>query len=150
MAKKKEVVVEETTEQPKVDDTVEKIKVKKRPTMKKLSQDDEVVKVDLSKLIKTEKEDAVSEPTTDASDDTVGESGDSESSKKVVEEVRSSEEEGTVQDEETSVLEEITDEEVKEKVEEITEKVEEAVIEAKTTGKPIPENIQKLMELVYL
>ena len=45
--KKKETVVEETIEQPKVDDTVEKIKVKKKPTMKKLSQEDEVVKVDL-------------------------------------------------------------------------------------------------------
>ena len=55
MAKKKkvetteEVVQEQTIEQPKVDDTVEKIKVKKKPTMKKLSQDDEVIKVDLSK-----------------------------------------------------------------------------------------------------
>ena len=48
MAKKKETVVEETTEQPKVDDTVEKIKVKKKPTMKKLSSEDKVIKVDLS------------------------------------------------------------------------------------------------------
>ena len=32
MAKKKTEVVEETTEQPKVDNTVEKIKVKKKPT----------------------------------------------------------------------------------------------------------------------
>ena len=51
MAKKKETVVEETTEQPKVDSTVEKIKVKKKPTMKKLSQDDEVTKVDLRLLV---------------------------------------------------------------------------------------------------
>ena len=49
MAKKEETVVEETTEQSKVDDTVEKIKVKKKSTMKKLSQDDEVIKVDLTK-----------------------------------------------------------------------------------------------------
>ena len=47
--KKKEEVVEQTIEQPKVDDTVEKIKVKKKPTMKKLSQDDEPIKVDMSK-----------------------------------------------------------------------------------------------------
>ena len=48
--KKKEEVVEQTTEQLKVDDTVEKIKVKKVPTMKKFSQDsDEPIKVDMSK-----------------------------------------------------------------------------------------------------
>ena len=42
MEENKEAVVEETTqapvkEEPKVDDTVEKIKVKKKPKMKKLS-----------------------------------------------------------------------------------------------------------------
>ena len=55
MAKKKEKAVVETVEQPKVDDKVEKIKIKKKPTMKKLSQDDEVVKVDLSKPIEETK-----------------------------------------------------------------------------------------------
>ena len=50
--KKKEEVVEKATEQPKLDNKVEKIKVKKKPTMKKLSQDDEVFKVDLSKPVK--------------------------------------------------------------------------------------------------
>ena len=54
--KKKEEVVEQTTEQPKVDDTVEKIKVKKKPTMKKLRQDDTPFKVDLSKPEKTEED----------------------------------------------------------------------------------------------
>jgi len=44
---------------------------------------------------------------------------------------------------ETLVLEEITDE-----VEELTEQVEEAVAEAEATGKPVPENIQKLMEFM--
>ena len=66
MAKsKKETIVEETIEQPKVDDTVEKIKVKKKPTMKKLNQDDEVVKVDLSKPVEEIKpEEVISEETT--------------------------------------------------------------------------------------
>ena len=49
MAKKKETVTEQVAEEPKVDDKVEKIKVKKKSTMKKLNQDDEVVKVDLTK-----------------------------------------------------------------------------------------------------
>ena len=44
---------------------------------------------------------------------------------------------------ETPMVEEITDE-----VEELTEQVEEAVAEAEATGKPIPENIQKLMEFM--
>ena len=58
MAKKKTEVVEEAIEQPKVDDTVEKIKVKKKPTMKKISQDDEPIKVDLSKPSKSRKKES--------------------------------------------------------------------------------------------
>ena len=46
--------------------------------------------------------------------------------------------------EEQPVLQEITDEEV----EEIKEEVEEAVIEAESTGKPLPENIQKLVDFM--
>ena len=42
-----------TAEEPKVDNTVEKLKVKK-PKMKKLKQDDEPIKVDLSKPQQTE------------------------------------------------------------------------------------------------
>ena len=53
--KKKEEVVEQTTEQPKVDNTVEKLKIKKQP--KKFNQDsDEPVKVDLSKPPKIEED----------------------------------------------------------------------------------------------
>ena len=139
MAKsKKETIVEETIEQPKVDDTVEKIKVKKKPTMKKLNQDDEVVKVDLSKPVEEIKpEEVISEETT---------------VEEIIEEtpVEKTEEETLVEktEEEAPVIEEITDEEIKEQVEEITEQVEEAVAEAEATGKPIPENIQKLMEFM--
>ena len=46
---------------------------------------------------------------------------------------------------ETPVLEEITEEEVTEEVE---EQVEEAIAEAEATGKPLPENIQKLMDFM--
>ena len=129
MAKKKETVVEETTEEPKVDNTVEKIKVKKKPTMKKLSQDDEVIKVDLTKP----KENADTEQkTTDVATDK-----STETIQEVVEKVP--QEQTPVQNEDQPVVEEIT-----EQVEELTEQVEEAVTEAETTGKPIPENIQKL------
>ena len=115
MAKKKTEVVEETIEQPKVDDTVEKIKVKNKPSMKKFSNDpDGMIKVDLSSPPKEKETETVQE--------------------KVVEE-------STKEDTETPVLEEITDEEVE-------EKVEEAVTEAEATGKPLPENIQKLMDFM--
>ena len=43
-------------------------------------------------------------------------------------------------------MEEVTEEE--QKVEEVTEAVEEAVEEAVTTGKPLPENIQKLVDFM--
>ena len=152
MAKKKEeTVVEETTEQPKVDDTVEKIKVKKKSTMKKLNQDDEVIKVDLTKPVKTEKEeDAVSESKTESVDahkrtgdsEEVGQGGES-----TVEEVEVKEE-TTVQDEETPVLEEITEEEIDEQVEEIAVEAEKAITESMETGKDLPENVQKLVDFM--
>jgi len=49
-----------------------------------------------------------------------------------------------VQAQETPVLEEITDEEV----EEVEEQVVEAIAEAEATGKPLPENIQKLVDFI--
>ena len=130
MAKdEKQEVVEETIEQPKVDDTVEKIKVKKKSTMKKLSQDDEVTKVNIDKPIEEAKvEESVSEETT------IDEVVEKPSTEEIKEEV--------------PVVEEIIDEEIKEEVDEITEKVEEAILDAETTGKPIPENIQKLMDFM--
>ena len=153
MAKnKKEEVAEVATEQPKLDDKVEKLKIKEKPSIKKFSNNvDEVTKVDLSKPLKT-KEDAVSERKTEEVD-VEKQAGDGEKmdgEEPVVQEIKEDtiKEEGTVQDEEQPVIEEITSEETKEKVEEITEQVKEAVVEAKTTGKPIPENIQKLMQFM--
>ena len=49
---------------------------------------------------------------------------------------------------ETPVLEEITEESTEEEVAEAEEKIEEAVAEAEATGKPLPENIQKLMDFM--
>ena len=142
--KKKEEVVEQTTEQPKLDDKVEKLKVKKKPSMKKLVQDNEPIKVDLSKTPKTEE----NEQSVDATKT-------EDVQEKVVEETTGKEEvteQPTEEDSETPVLEEVTDEEaeekVEEKVEEITEQVQEAVAESQETGKPLPEDIQKLMDFM--
>ena len=160
MAKnKKEEVVEKTTEvtkevtqkeQPKVDSEVGKLKVKK-PKMKKFNQssEDEVIKVDLNKSQKTE-EDAVQNRETEKVDvgeqtgdsETVGEGGTEPDSK----ETQPVKDEPKVED--TPVVEEITDEETKEEVEEVKEEIIKAVEEAETTGKPLPENIEKLMKFM--
>jgi len=129
--KKKEEVTEEVTqeqvvEQPKVDDTVEKIKVKKKPTMKKLSQDDEVIKVDLNKPVEETKTKETS----------------------VEEVVEEKQKESIEQTTETPVLEEIVEEEVKEQVEEIAQEAEKAITESMETGKDLPENVRKLMEFM--
>ena len=89
----------------------------------KKTEDNNITKVDLSK---PPTEEVVAEETP---------------VEEVVEEVV--EEEQPEAEVETPMVEEITDE-----VEELTEQVEEAVAEAEATGKPIPENIQKLMEFM--
>ena len=133
-------------------------KIKSKPKMKKLNKTEEVIKVDLSKpkeevkqeevtkvVIPTEdkkEDDAIQIGETNASDVAVEEQKDSASSKEVVEEVRE-----PVQDEKP-VLEEITDEEVAEEVKEVKKEVKEAKKEAETTGKPLPENIEKLVSFM--
>ena len=141
MAKNKTEVVEKTIEQPKVDDTVEKIKVKKKPSMKKFSNDsDGVTKVDLSNPPKEKEENEQPVDTTETED----------VQEKIIEETTDKKEDtdkSTKEDSETPVLEEITDEGEVE-VETTQEQVEEAVAEAEATGKPLPENIQKLMDFM--
>ncbi len=122
----------------------------KKPKAKQLGKVDEVVKVDLSKPKQQEEEpikvdltkkeeDAVQEQSTNDSDVTVEGSENSSNSEEVVEEVRSTEEEKEV------VLQEITEEEVQAEVKEVKEELKEAVQETKETGKPLPENIEKLV-----
>tara|TARA_R100001594_G_scaffold103762_1_gene138422 strand:+ start:3548 stop:4753 length:1206 start_codon:yes stop_codon:yes gene_type:complete len=137
--KKKEETTEQVVEQPKVDDKVEKIQIKKKPTPKKFAQDDEPIKVDLSKPPKPEENE-----TKENSDDKAG----------VVEDVKS-EDSGTTQEQEeiqpkeetqeTPVLEEVTDEE---SIEVKQEEIEEAIVEAEASGKPLPESIQKLVDFM--
>ena len=114
-------------------------------------QEDGVIKVDLSKLNKTN-QDAVQEQSTDEgvlrSADEGTESGEEtnlelqevveENTEQRVEDVRS----------ETSVVEEITEEEVQEQTEQLTEDIAEAVEEQKQTGVDLPENIQKVVDFM--
>ena len=130
--------VKETTkkEQVKIDDKVEKLKVKK--PAKKFSKTDEVVKVDLRKPPKTKETNANTEQETTG----VAEDKQTEPLQEVVEEV--SQEQTTVSNEEKPVIEEITEEEQAQ----TEETIEQAVAEAEATGKPIPEKVQKLMDFM--
>jgi hypothetical protein len=108
---------------PVVDNTVEKIKVKK-PKMKKFDNSDNgVFKVDLAKPDETVEQDVIKVDLT-----------------KPVDEVKP---EQIV--EETAVLEEVIKDE---NTETAAAEVEAAIEESIQTGKPIPENIQKLMEFM--
>ena len=127
--------------------------------------DDNVVKVDMSSISKTVEDDVVkldlSKPLVDETQEEVEDANKeqettdvvtdepTEALQELVEEVSQGEE--TIQDEQPA-LEEVTDEveeeTVEETVEEITERVEEAIVEAEATGKPLPENIQKLVDFM--
>jgi hypothetical protein len=93
----------------------------------KSAGDDSVIKVDLNKPPVQKVEEEVVEVSEEQVEEVLG-----EAEAEVVAEV------------EDTVLQEITDEEV----EEVEEQVEEAIAEAEATGKPLPENIQKLVDFM--
>ena len=99
----------------------------------------DVVKVDLTEK---KEEDAVQTQETDDSNVAIEESKDSGDSQEVVEEVRDTEEKLD------SPLQEITEEELDEKTMELYEEAEEAVKEQVKQGKPLPENIQSLVDFM--
>ena len=127
MAEKLENVVEETTEQV-VENTIDESKFES-------AGDDSVIKIDLSKPPTNETEETEADPT-----GVVGSNEDTGASQEQ-EEVQP---EGEVQETEVPVLEEVTEEEV----EAVEEQIEEVIAEAETTGKPLPENIQKLVDFM--
>ena len=125
MEENKENVVEETTQE-----TTEQVEETKKPN---INEDGDYV-VDLSKPVENEtKEDNV---------DNSGVVAEPENAEPVQEQ---KEVQPEAEAQETPALEEITEEDV---VEEITEEVEEAIAESESTGKPLPENIQKLVDFI--
>ncbi len=98
--------------------------------------DDSVIKVDLSNPPKEKIEDE--QPVDDTKTEEVQEEVTEETTDK--EEVV---EQSTEENNETPALEEITEE-----AEELEEQVAEAIVESQETGKPIPENIQRLMDFM--
>ena len=125
---KKKEPIEKAPEQPAVDETVEKLKVKK-PKKKKFEKTPEVVKVDLNDL-KQKAEEIVKVDLKQPVEEI-----------KVPEETKPTEEAKPVED--TPVIEEVTD-----TVEEVAEIVEEKIIESIETNTELPENVQKLMSFM--
>ena len=138
MAKKKkeEPIVDNETGSLKVKEQKEKqptnnetkgnvTKVKEKMKMKPIVEEQTVTKVDLNK--------PVEEDTND--EKVVLESKDTETTQ----------EQKEVKSEESPALEEITEEA---KVEEVAEVAEEAIKESMETGKPLPENVQKLVDFM--
>ena len=126
MAKKKKETTEEVVEKV---DNITKVDLKK-------TEDDDVIKVDLSKPPTPKENEEIKEDVTD--DGGVVELTETTDSTQEQEEVQPE-----TETQETPVVEEITEE-----VEELVEQVEEAVAEAEATGKELPENIQKLMQFM--
>ena len=159
MAKKEEPIVDNDTGKIKVKAKKEKqptnnetkgnvTKVKEKMKMKPVVQEETITKVDLNKPLKKE-EDAVPEQSTDE----VSVRDESKTSEEVLEEnVETTDEKPSgeiseqVQDDKP-VLEEVTKEE-SEQVEEIEKEATEAIKENVETGKPLPENIQKLVDFI--
>jgi hypothetical protein len=133
MEEKDEQVVEETTQE-----TTEQVDESKFES----AGDDSVIKVDLNKP-PTPKEEK-NETKEDNADDS-GVVAGSENAEPTQEQEEVQPEAET---QETPVLEEITEEEVEEQVEEMATEAEEAIKENLETGKPLPENIQKLMDFM--
>jgi len=140
MEEKLEEVVEQTTQENQQDPGDENV-VKVDENKFESAGDDNVIKVDLSKPPEPTEKNETKEDNTDDSG-VVAESENAEPTEKQ-EEVQPE-----AETQETPVLEEITEDSTEEEVAEAEEQVEEAVAEAEATGKPVPENIQKLMDFM--
>ena len=152
MAKKKE--------EPKVDNEIGSLKVKEKVEKQpdgnetkgnvtkvkaKMKQSAEVIgetitKIDLDKPSKPEENEVEKDNTNN--EGMVTESKDANT----LQEQKEVQPEAETQ--EAPVLEEVTEEKKEEKVEEIAEVAEEAIKESMETGKPLPENVQKLIDFM--
>tara|TARA_R110002126_G_scaffold112066_2_gene250094 strand:+ start:3920 stop:5113 length:1194 start_codon:yes stop_codon:yes gene_type:complete len=122
-------------------------KIKSKPKMKKFNKETETIKVDLSAKGKVE-EDIIKvdlkqdNANKEQETTTVVADKPAETVQEVDTEVSSGE--STIQDEGFAGIEEITEEEAKE-VKEVVKEAKEAIRDEKITGKPLPENVEKLV-----
>ena len=136
MEEENEKVIEEITQEVNQADPGDENVVKVDESKFESAGDDSILKVDLSKP-PTPKEDEVEESNADDSGVVDGvENADAPQEQEKVQ--------PKAETQETPVLEEITEEEVIE----VEEQVEEAIAKAEATGKPLPENIQKLVDFI--
>jgi hypothetical protein len=128
---------------PPADEGKEGLKLKKkvgRP--KKLNKTTETVKLDLSK----KQEDAVQEPETKK---VVLQSNETKEEQKLgLQKVGETHEEQKSTEESISPVSEITEEEVKEETKIVEQELKEAIRDEKVIGKPLPENIEKLVSFM--
>jgi len=123
----------------------------KKPKAKQLGKVDEVVKVDLSKP--TQQDEPIKVDLTKKPEDAVQEQEPKSSVLESMDESKESGQDaklelqgvGEENNEETPIIQEITEEEVQEKSEKLVDDFKEAVDVQQQTGKPLPENIEKLV-----
>ena len=136
MEEKLEEVVEETTQQTNQGDPGDENVVQVDESKFESAGDDNVIKVDLSKPPTPEENEIKEDNPVDEGVVAVADNADAPQEQEEIQ--------PEAETQETPVLEEITEEEV----EEVEEQVEEAIAEAEATGKPLPENIQKLIDFM--
>ena len=124
-----------------VENTAEENVTKVDMSKFKSADDDGVIKVDLSKPITNETEETKADPAGVVGSD---ENADTPQEQKEVQP------QGEVQETDTPVLEEITNSSPKQakEVEEIKQEVEKAVTDSISSGDPLPEKIQKLVDFM--
>jgi len=115
-------------------------KVKEKMKMKPIVAEETLTKVDLAKPTKPKEDEAKEDNPVNEGVVGVDENADATQEQEEVQ--------PEAEAQEAPVLEEITEESTEEEVAEVEEQVEEAVAEAEATGKPLPENIQKLMDFM--
>ena len=130
-------------EEPIVDNTVEKQKIKKKPSIKKMKTDiDGITKVDLKELA-AKAEEVVKVDLSKTDTDEVKEDNSDDQKVVRVNENASEEVQPEEQIQETPVIEEITNE-----VEEVSEVASKAIKESMETGKQLPEGVEKLVNFM--
>jgi len=114
-------------------------KVKERMKMKPIVAEETLTKVDLTKPTKPKDNEVKEDNPVNEGVVGVDENADAPQEQEKVQ--------PEAETQEAPVLEEVTEESTEE-VTEVEEKIEEAVAKAEATGKPLPENIQKLMDFM--
>ena len=116
-------------------DNVTKVNIDASPT----TPDDNVTKVNLDQPVTNETEETTADPAGVVGSD---ENADTPQEQEKVQP------QGEVQEADTPVLEEVVDDIENKTVQEVQQEVQQAVTDSITTGKPIPEKVQKLIDFM--